>query len=33
LVRRFASATRFLLFTALQITKRAGRPGSGMDSS
>jgi hypothetical protein len=30
LVRRFASATRFLLFTALQITKRAGGPGSGI---
>jgi hypothetical protein len=29
LVRRFASATRFLLFTALHITKRAGEPGSG----
>ena len=29
LVRRFASATRFLLFTALQITKKAGEPGWG----
>jgi hypothetical protein len=33
LVRRFASATRFLLFTALQITKKAGEPGSGMTST
>jgi hypothetical protein len=30
LVRRFASATRFLLFTALHMTKRAGDPARGL---